>query len=205
MQLGAAVRRSLGPLEPWAAERYRRWFVDLDDLGRTLARLQPPVAILEIGCGEGAMGQRLVRAFPGATYLGVDAFAATPGRLYRGPAGGHAVFERRPVASLPRARTFDMVVLVDVLHHVPAPERPELLREGLDRLRSGGLLVVKDWERDRTVSHGICYMADRVVGGDSGVSFMSRDELLRLIPGTVVLEARVPPRRNNLLVVTRPT
>jgi 2-polyprenyl-6-hydroxyphenyl methylase/3-demethylubiquinone-9 3-methyltransferase len=72
----------------------------------------------------------------------------------------------------------------------------------------GGLLAVKEWERRPNAFHALAYGSDRYVSGDRGVSFLDRDELVALLdtaaPGLArVCEARIPPRRNNLLVALR--
>jgi ubiquinone/menaquinone biosynthesis C-methylase UbiE len=75
-----------GPYEHGVAEMYRRIFVDLDNLAE-LMRIWVPRAqrILEVGCGEGAMTERLVKAYPSASVTAID---ITPkvGRLFRGDA-----------------------------------------------------------------------------------------------------------------------
>jgi 2-polyprenyl-3-methyl-5-hydroxy-6-metoxy-1,4-benzoquinol methylase len=39
---------------------------------------------------------------------------------------------------------FDVVTLIDVMHHVPMPVRPKFFREAAKRVRAGGSLVYKD-------------------------------------------------------------
>ena len=83
MGVGETVRRRLGRLEGPAAEAYRSVFINLDDLAETLASLGPAERILEIGCGDGSVADRLCSVFPQADYLGIDV-AAEPGRRFTG-------------------------------------------------------------------------------------------------------------------------
>jgi 2-polyprenyl-3-methyl-5-hydroxy-6-metoxy-1,4-benzoquinol methylase len=203
MSIGKAVRKALGPLEAPISNVYRSYFVDLDDLGRTLSRLGSPRRILEIGCGDGFLANRIVESFPDASYVGIDRTDA-PGRLYSGDPA-RAKFKSMPVADLDSAEGFDEVLIVDVLHHVPELERDQLMKDAHDRLRAGGHLVVKEWERRRNLPHALAVAADRYIGGEE-VAFATRAELIsrltKLFPAdAIVLEARVPPQRNNLLVV----
>jgi 2-polyprenyl-6-hydroxyphenyl methylase/3-demethylubiquinone-9 3-methyltransferase len=209
MGVGGAVRRRLGRFEIPAADLYRGRFINLEDLAATLASLGPAKRIMEIGCGDGTLAQRLVAAFPDAEYVGVDV-APTPGRLFRGDRS-RVSFHSMPSGDYLAAHpdeTFDLVVVVDVLHHVPEAYRIPLLRDAATLAGEHGLVAVKDWERGHGLPHLMAYTADRYVSGDKTVRFPSREELRAVIaeglPGLgVVLEARIPPRRNNVLRVLR--
>ena len=85
MHPGPLIGRLFGTHERQVAEAFRRVFVDLDDFARRLQLWIPsaPRRILEVGCGEGAMAERLARIYPGATITGID-IKPTIGRLYRG-------------------------------------------------------------------------------------------------------------------------
>lgn len=208
MGVGETVRRRLGRLEGPAAEAYRSVFINLDDLAEMVASLGTPARILEIGCGDGSVADRLCSVFPQATYLGIDV-APEPGRRYTGDrsrAEFRSIVSSELLAEGPDP--FDLVVVVDVLHHVLDGDRAGLLSDAAALTSSGGVVVVKDWERDRSVAHMLCYGADRYVSGDATVRFMPADELRSLVHSELdgfepVIEARIPPRRNNLLLALR--
>jgi 2-polyprenyl-6-hydroxyphenyl methylase/3-demethylubiquinone-9 3-methyltransferase len=208
--IGIRIRHRLGRWEAPAARLYRSLFVDLRALadqlaaGRAEAGLQAK-RILEVGCGDGAFGQELTRAFPGADYLGID-IAATAGRLFRGDPARCAfrvVSARELLAEDPEP--FDLVCLVDVLHHVPAEQRPELLGCAAALTAPEGHLAIKDLLRDGSAGYHAAFVADRFITGDAGVAFMSRTELLGLISAVAgfgpVHTSRVPPLRTNVLYV----
>ncbi len=167
MRLGPAVRQRLGRFEEPAAEAYRRPFINLDDLGDSLGRIPGVDTILEVGAGEGAVASRLTRVFPTATYLGID-IIDNPGRLFRGDQD-RAEFASTEVHRLDADRLFDLVVLVDVLHHVPLAERHQVLADAHAHVKPGGHLVVKEWERSRSAGQAAWYVVDRLVGGDPNV------------------------------------
>lgn len=56
---------------------------------------------------------------------------------------------------------FDVVTIVDVLHHVPPPDQPALLIAAARRVRPGGLLLFKDiafrprWKRAMSTLHDL--------------------------------------------------
>ncbi len=210
MSLGARIRRAFGPHERRVAELYRAVFVDLDALAERIALWAEPAEILEIGCGEGALAERLVARFPEAAYLGIDVIPHL-GRLYAGPPG-RAEFRQVTAEALAEARPggFDLVVLADVLHHVPPPLRRSVLAAGRDLLAPGGRLVLKDWVRRPTPIHAATWVADVWIGGDRNTRYMTLAEQRALIaesfgPGAILAEAAIRPWRQNLaFLLARP-
>lgn len=208
MGIGTAIRHGLGRWEIPAAEAYRGRFINLDDLATTLASLTTVKRILEIGCGDGAFGQRLCAVFPDAEYLGID-ISPAPGRLYQGDPQ-RAEFRSMLSSDLVEEQPppFDLVAVVDVVHHVPEPDRVELLVDAATLTAPGGIVAVKDWERGRGLSHLAVYLADRYLSGDRTVRFPSREELRATLDAAlkgfdITCEARIPPRRNNVLYTLR--
>lgn len=211
MALGATVRARLGRLEPTAIGMYRSLFIDLDDLAVTTASVAPDARrILEIGCGDGAMAAALLTQLPGATLLGIDPGMAEPGRMFAGDRS-RVRFEKVLTGEL-LARgeePFDLVLLVDVLHHVADGDRPQVLADAAALTAPGGTLVVKEWDQ-RNGPTNVAFLADRYVSGDATVRFMPPDELDGMIAPHVAgwaktCEARIPPRRaNRFLAFRRP-
>jgi 2-polyprenyl-6-hydroxyphenyl methylase/3-demethylubiquinone-9 3-methyltransferase len=202
-----AVRRRLGPFEHAAVDFYRARFLDLDDVATLARSLVDARRILEIGCGDGTLATRIAAAFPDAVIVGVD-IAGEPGRLYTGDAD-RATFRSVPAEQLLEEGTepFDLVLLVDVLHHVPPVDRADLLGTAHQLLKPGGLLFVKDWERGANAAHAMAYAADHYLSR-AFVAFPTAPEMRAVVTGLfpddeIVVEARVPPRRNNFALVTR--
>ena len=204
MGIGTFVRHRLGRLEVPAAELYRACFINLDHLGTRIAALGDPKRILEVGCGDGALAQRLTTVHPAAEYLGIDP-APTAGRLYRGDPA-RAEFRRQDIDTLAASQPdpFDLVVIVDVLHHIPAVVRPTVLRHAARLTAPDGLLLIKEWASDRPVFGRLAYWADRYVTGDRDVDFMTEGQLARLLSDTLPAFTRtvhrpIPPWRENIL------
>jgi ubiquinone/menaquinone biosynthesis C-methylase UbiE len=209
MPIGPAVRRAFGPLEPWVTATYRSIYVDLDDYVDAVHAWVPDAReILEVGCGEGAVTERLARAYPHARITAID---ITPrvGRLYRGPTD-RVRFRQCPVQEIAseEAGRFDLAMIADVVHHVPEAFRKGLLDAVRVCLAPGGSLIFKEWERSRTPIHWMCHASDRWLTGDR-VSFMSRDEARALLAqsfneSALIDERRVAPWRNNIMTLVRP-
>jgi 2-polyprenyl-6-hydroxyphenyl methylase/3-demethylubiquinone-9 3-methyltransferase len=197
-----------GRHEHFVAALYRSVFIDVDAYGRQIGAWVPQARkILEVGCGEGAVTERLVRLYPDADILAID---VTPnaGRLFRGARGRVSFVEKTVQAvALEQPGQFDLVILSDVIHHVPVEMRRELLAAVRRTLAPGGSLVFKDWEWTATPIHWLCHAGDRWLTGDR-VRYLHKadaDALLAEAFGgpPVVAEARVRPWRNNFAMLAR--
>lgn len=207
--LGALMRRMFGPYERQVSEYYRAFFIDIDALIEVIVQwARAPVRILEVGCGEGAVTQRLSAAFPDADITAID---ITPrvGRLYRGSLE-HVRFMQRPVQDIAAAEPgqYDLVVLSDVLHHVPSELRQGLLDAIRTALAPNGTLVFKDWQKNHAPIHWVVHALDRWLTGDR-VSYMTREEMGARVArsfgeGALLAEALIGPWRNNLAILVRP-
>ena len=72
MPIGPIIRQMLGPFERSASELYRSVFVNLNAFADQIKQWTSASNILELGCGEGAVAERLVDRFPNVNYTGID-------------------------------------------------------------------------------------------------------------------------------------
>ena len=107
--------------------------------------------VLDVGCGSGlflglalASGKTIVATgvdiSEPALRLAMEMRQAGLDAAQRARLTFHHV---RSTADWP-SRTFDMVSLIDVMHHVPPAQRAELLAAVADHVRPGGILLYKD-------------------------------------------------------------
>jgi 2-polyprenyl-3-methyl-5-hydroxy-6-metoxy-1,4-benzoquinol methylase len=210
LSIGPAVRRLFGGHERSVVAAYRALFVDLDAfIGSVRDRVEHPDRVLEIGCGDGAISERLVATFPNAEVTGID-ICERPGRLFAGDAA-RVRFLRASVAELHRLHPepYPLVVIADVLHHVPRAEQSGFLTDAATLVADGGVMVLKDWIRGVSLRYFLGYCSDRFVTGDR-VHYFAADELRELVRGlfgadAIRSEFRVPPGQCNLALVIRPT
>ncbi|MEP7048434.1 MAG: class I SAM-dependent methyltransferase [Ilumatobacteraceae bacterium] len=209
MTIGSTARRLLGPrLERVAADRYRRLFLDLDSLAATIAGLGSFNTVIEVGCGEGALLTRVMDALdPAASAVGID-IAPNPGHGYIGR-NTNVVFRRVPVADVvSEGKRFDLVVVSDVLHHIPPADRVAFLESCRELLAPHGTIVVKEWVRRRNLAHLAAYTSDRYVSGDKGVQFYEEDELAVVFSdvfraaGAPLITSHSRPHWNNVVLAT---
>jgi tRNA (uracil-5-)-methyltransferase TRM9 len=127
-------------------------------LDRIVAYIGDDVKILDVGCGNGRLAERLEKEGRHVAYWGVDAspelIAIANGRkaLWRRVAVDFTVAD----ITLPNwdaglsADSFDIAVALAVLHHVPSFElRCQLLRDIRARVKPGGDLVMTNWHFER--------------------------------------------------------
>jgi 2-polyprenyl-3-methyl-5-hydroxy-6-metoxy-1,4-benzoquinol methylase len=207
VSIGQRVRALFGPAEPAVARIYRELFFDLTAFADEVRRWTDADSILEVGCGDGLATEQLRRVFPKAAITGIDIQVAV-GRLFRGSRAG-VTFRAETldgfVARHPAS--FDLVVICDVLHHVPPPERSALLRRAAEALRPGGALVLKEWERRASLPHLFAWISDRFITG-AEVRFETAQGLRSLAAETLgdgfEREMRIRPWSNNLALFMRP-
>jgi len=123
-----------------------RWSFYIEATTReTIARLSlPPGArLLDVGCGTGALLERLAHNFPQATLVGVDPVpemrAVARERLPASTELGEGWAEELPFED----DSFDMVVSCNVFHYIRQPV--VALKEMTRVLRPNGELVITDW------------------------------------------------------------
>jgi 2-polyprenyl-6-hydroxyphenyl methylase/3-demethylubiquinone-9 3-methyltransferase len=204
------MRRALGPLEPAAIRTYRGAFIDLGSLAVTIASVAPNAKrILEIGCGDGVLAEAIREVLPRSQFVGIDPGMDDPGRMF---GGDRSDVEFRPVTTTDLIKEgvapFDLVVICDVLHHVAEGQRDVLLFDAAELTAPGGTVAVKDWELRKGFGSSVAYYADRYISGDRTVRFMPLTEIDELIDAAMpgwprTCEARIPPRRANVLVTLR--
>jgi 2-polyprenyl-6-hydroxyphenyl methylase/3-demethylubiquinone-9 3-methyltransferase len=197
-----------GPYEHQLAQAYRQLFVDLDELA-VIMRTWVPQAdnILEVGCGEGAMTERIRHSYSAANVTAID-ITANVGRLFRGDRSA-VTFSQETVqeVAVRKPGSFDLVVLSDVIHHVPVNARQSLLDGIHQAMTPNGSLIFKDWIISATPIHLLCTISDRYVTGDD-VTFCTMDGISKMLTRTFGSDAirlvdTVRPWRNNVAVLVR--
>ncbi|WP_102225675.1 class I SAM-dependent methyltransferase [Acidimangrovimonas sediminis] len=153
-------------------------------LATLLAELGDAREVLDVGCGRGALLRSLSRRGfvvtgldPQPEAIGAARAAAPDARLAEGSA-----------AAMPfRAGSFDAVVFLNSLHHVPPPEMDPALAEAGRCLRPGGRLIVIE-----PMAEGPLFDVLRPVDDETEVRRLAQEALdrCRLAPGTDMLFRR---------------
>lgn len=139
---------------------------------RLLKHITDHQSVLDIGAGDGRIAQSLMRERPGLSITGVDlgvrAGAAIPVLAYDG--------QRLPFAD----HSFDLVLLIDVLHHTETPE--QVLAEACRVARRAILIKDHYWERpwDRWLLALADYLGNKAYDVPLPYAFLRMDEWDRL-------------------------
>jgi 2-polyprenyl-3-methyl-5-hydroxy-6-metoxy-1,4-benzoquinol methylase len=136
-----------------------------DVVGGTLQRLRPLIcpfealldavpedsSVLDVGCGSGLFLGLLAASGKLRTGVGFDSSRAAIGRandMRERLARPDALeFQLRDAAVGWPDGVFDIVSMIDVMHHVPAKYQRSLIQSAASRIRPGGVLLYKDMVR----------------------------------------------------------
>lgn len=202
MPIGPVIRQMLGPFERPISALYRSIFVDLNALVHQIQQWSAASNILEVGCGEGAVAERVVEEFPEARFTGID-INPRVGRMFHGDRN-RATFQQQTINefAVGNPAMFDLLLMCDIMHHIPWELHKNILTDARKTLKPGSYLVLKDWTRSATLIHFLCYFSDRFITGDH-VRYKSTDELRKLIeevfgPNCIKATTQIRPWKNNV-------
>lgn len=149
----------------------------LQTVSLLVPHLTPDASVLDIGCGEGyVLDELMARGFrdvQGVDIVDIRRNKSYPFRFYDGV--------RLPFAD----RTFDLVVLSFVLHHVPDEKKQALLDEAL-RVSRAKVVIVEDtpstpFDRMMNRRHGESYR--RKISSTASFGFLTEGEWRWLFRG----------------------
>jgi len=131
-----------------------RWRASICPVDRVIAAVPAGSRVLDIGCGRGMLLVALALSGAAREGLGVDpstraiALAravANKLRAVRGASDGMALcFAVGFAGDADSNDTFDVVTMVDVMHHLPRETRDKAISMAANALRDGGIFVYKD-------------------------------------------------------------
>ncbi len=131
--------------------------------------------ILDIGCGEGSFAGQLADA--GASVVGIDPNPKAIEKSKLLVPGGR--FEVGCAESLPFAdSSFDIVVFVNALHHVPGPVMEQAIIEASRVMRERGFLVVIE-----PLPSGNFFEALRLIEDETDVRLAAQMALKKVVSG----------------------
>lgn len=176
-------------------------------------------AVLDIGCGHGALARNLVQAGYDVTGIDPAPEAVAAARL----AVPEARFEACGAEALPFADgRFDACVFLNSLHHVPVPLMQDALLEALRVLRPGGEVIIveplaegaffevmRPVEDETEIRHAAiraidAVLADGVAIGPAPVTY-ARPTPVADLDAFIAYLARVDPARRTLAEAQRET
>ena len=113
------------------------------NMSRIQAALPEQGKVLEIGCGYGHVLSFLAELRPDLNFVGIDldgdaiAQAKSSWRL------GNIRFDQGTVQTI-KGADFDLILILDVIHHIPDKAEHVMFQESARILKDGGRLFIKD-------------------------------------------------------------
>lgn len=177
---GQIARRLLGRHFETVGNLYRRIFVDLERIVDMFERELPFGAnVLDIGGGDGALVERVLRRRPDLAFTMCDL----------APRIGSFLSEENlaKVKLLPATEftavegKFDAVTIADVIHHVPSDQRDGFFGSLANSCSRWGVrkLILKDIEPG-SLRARLAVVTDHYITGDRQVAPFSRENFARL-------------------------
>ena len=185
MVVGPLLRRSLegSPgLTRWLTNTYRGFFVDLAQLVDALPLESPTARLLNIGTGDGVLVSLIARHHPLLRVTSTD-ITEKQGWLIDDDLRDRIRLQVHTPAEINAAgfgETFDVVLISDVVHHVPLADRPQLMTRAWQATAPGGTLLVKDIE-DRGLRARLSLWSDRYLTGDRHTVLIGADAMEQLM------------------------
>jgi 2-polyprenyl-3-methyl-5-hydroxy-6-metoxy-1,4-benzoquinol methylase len=147
ISVAAAAQRLYRGAPPVARtlQSLRPYICPFDDL---LACIPPAAHMLDVGCGAGLLLGLVADRYPETSGIGFDtsgsAIAAARKMAASNGFENRMMFEQRAVGEAWPSGPFDVVSMVDVLHHIPRAHQHRVIEQCFAHVRPGGILLYKD-------------------------------------------------------------
>jgi len=196
-----------GPVLEW----YLRVKIRMENDYKTFHELLPLRGrILDIGCGYGFMSYLLQFAGPERELLGYDydeGKIAVASRCFSHSDKIH--FIHTDIGEM-RISQADAIILSDVLHYLDPEKQESLLRQSMNAIRPGGVLIIRDGDRDLEKRHEVTRMTEFL--STRFFSFNKTNGPLHFLSGNTIsdlarrynMDCRIldsPSRTSNLIFV----
>jgi 2-polyprenyl-3-methyl-5-hydroxy-6-metoxy-1,4-benzoquinol methylase len=159
-------------------QRLRPIFCPFDKL---LEHVPTGASVLDVGCGNGVFLVMLAESGRIRAGYGVDRSrdAIRNAQRTANEKTGLGLLHFQTVDSLAEVPNlgFDVVSMVDVVHHIPKPEQLKFFVEAANKLRPGGTLIYKDISAKHKL-WGLCNTLHDLAKARQFVHYVSEEQLM---------------------------
>jgi 2-polyprenyl-3-methyl-5-hydroxy-6-metoxy-1,4-benzoquinol methylase len=145
------IARNLYRQGPWLMRKLMHYRIRICPFGQLLAAVPPYSTVLDVGCGAGLFLALLAGTVEDIQGVGFDSSGVAIAtarymeqRVRELGLRAQLRFERLDATDPWPEGTFDIVSLVDVLHHVPRNAQKTVFETAVSKVNPGGLLIYKD-------------------------------------------------------------
>lgn len=123
-------------------------------------------AVLDLGCGTGALAIPIAERLPEARVVGVDGDPEVLGIAAAKPGGDRVEWTEALVDLVPlEDASIDSVVTSLVLHHLPPATKRHALAEARRVLKPSGQLIVADWAAPQDPIMSVAFLGLQALDG----------------------------------------
>ena len=152
----------------WIKRKFRNCIFPVDDL---LELIPPSKRLLDVGCGQGQFLKAVAKSRSPAKLAGLE-ISEKLIRIARSDLQGltpHPELEVYDGTHLPGSVAgYDVISLIDVLHHIPASGQRAILEELFGKMQGGAFLLLKDINAGRPVLCAFNKCHDLILSGSIG-------------------------------------
>lgn len=199
-----------GPVLEW----YTRIKVKFEEKYKPFDKLIPKNAfITDIGCGYGMMAYMLNLLSEQRTIEGIDYDEEKIQVAKEGFLKNNQVNFVAADASTYLLKNSDVFLISDMLHYIPRDSQHKLIRRCLDRLNNGGMLIIRDGDKDLEERHeGTKWteiFSTKILGfnkvANEGLSFLSGKDIETIAAdyGLSVERIDLTKKTSNIIFVIR--
>lgn len=177
-----------GPVLEW----YMRVKVRMEKYYQPFHELLPLTGdFLDIGCGYGFMSYMLHFAADGRRITGIDYDEDKADTAARCLSRDESLsFFHADAGSFPM-KTYDGIIIADMLHYLPTAAQRELVNRCIDNLRTGGVIIIRDADTTLEERHKGTrrteFLSTKVFAfnktGGQGLSFFSSSMIREIVEG----------------------
>ena len=191
-----------------ALQSLRPYICPFDDL---LSFVPANAHVLDVGCGAGLLLGLIADRYPQTSGSGFDssshAIAAAQKMSANNGFQDRITFEHRAVGDAWPEGPFDVVSIVDVLHHIPPAHQRDVIEQGFAHVRPGGVLIYKDMAT-RPLFSALWNRAHDLLLARQWIHYRSIDDVKRWVTaqGAQIVKAgarSLGPYAHELLVAKR--
>lgn len=137
--------------------------------------------ILDLGCGNGLFSHYMYLTSTNRSITGVDLDEERVNAAQKTVEDNHPMrFYYSDVNDIDLGN-FQIMTLIDLLHHMPYHEQEKLLKTIYNNLNDEGVMIVKDLKKDPFWKYIIHYIHDTISYKGSSLYFRSREDMVSML------------------------
>jgi len=178
MSIGKIVRKIFGKKFHSVAKIYRSFFVDLGLVAQSLGDIKKNSNVLDLGGGDGELSDLLLTRKRDISITLSDTASQVGGAINKENLDRVELQPKTQLKDI-AVGNYDLIILCDVLHHIPVGQRDRFFRDiaSLLKRNPSAVLAIKEIEPGFLKSE-LSVWADRYITGDHHVQLIAKEELV---------------------------